>query len=153
MTYNLTPMQMSWLKMIKNTPPDRVQKKRLIHPKSGAMCVLGAMCDLYREKHPDSCWWDREGRFHLRVWVRRVSRKGKDMSFVSKQLFTYVPPFDVFDWMQVPEFISWEGQRVPISYLQDRTDLTNPEIAAHLAKILSDWNTQHNINGLVKEYV
>lgn len=139
--YNLTTIQRRWLKSVRDLPKESIGKGRLRDPKTGAMCVLGVLCDEYRKKNPDRSWWTEDGKFHIRYYNPRTSKTGADMSYVSKELFTYMPPDDVLAWANVPVFINTGNKLQTIASLQDKTELSNSEIATLIAKALTNAAT------------
>jgi hypothetical protein len=136
----LTDIQRKWLINIRDLPTDKIGKGRLFQPDTGAMCVLGVLCELYREKHPDKSWWTEEGKFYIRCYNPRTSKTGADMSYVSKELYTYMPPDDVLNWAGVPVFINTGDKLQTIASLQDKGDIDNPTIARIIANALSISN-------------
>jgi hypothetical protein len=142
--YNLNTVQLQWLKAVRDLPVELIGKGRLRNPKTGAMCVLGVLCDEYIKQHPDKCWWDTQGRFHMRIYNPRTSKKGADWGFFSKELYTYVPPDEVLRWANVQFEIKYDNVIRTIPWIQDHAGLSNPRIARVIASALSSLPS--NIN-------
>jgi hypothetical protein len=132
----LNTIQKDWLTAIRNTPETLIGKGRLRNPITSALCVVGTLCELYTVEFPQRAWWDKEARLHMSYFNPRWSKGGKNMSYRSKQLYTFTAPVEVYQWADVPGSILYKDRFQQISWLQDKTDLTNPQIADVIETVL-----------------
>lgn len=139
--YKLTAAQRKWLKAVRDLPTNKINRGRLRNPATGAMCVLGVLCEVYRQRYPDKASWTEEGKFKLLHYNPKTSNTCADMSYVSQELYTYMPPDDVLNWAKVPVFINTGSKLQTISSLQDAEEADNPTIARIIARALSASNT------------
>jgi hypothetical protein len=125
----LNTIQRDWLSAIRATPETLVGRGRLRNPVTSALCVVGTLCELYTVEFPRRAWWNKEGQLHMSYFNPRWSNDGRDISYRSKQLYTYTAPLEIYQWADVPGSIVYRDKFESISWLQDKTDLSNSQIA------------------------